>query len=128
MPLPDFKPPTRSGTLWMYHMPGLTGDILLDVGDKMGLMIHGQMVNLSKQQWVEFRQACEQRLGIDSTWEDRQYMEVLDQCRREGWGTTYGPGTGGRYKRKGKKERGGDVEIKLTSAMSVEQGGLFESI
>lgn len=127
MPLPDFKPSVRSGTLWMYHMPGLTGDILLEVGEAIGLMVFGQMVNLSKQQWVEFRKACEKKLGIDSTWEDKQYQAVVDQCRREGWGTKYGPGTGGGYKRKGKKAKGGDVEIKIkqNEQKDQEQGRLW---
>lgn len=98
----------------MFCMPGLTGDVLLSQAKEMGLAIYGQMVNLSKEQWVELQKGCETALGI-SGWQDELYRECMNAWKRKGWGTTFGPGSTGVYKKKGKKEMGGDVEVKISN-------------
>jgi len=104
-------------------MPGLTGDIILEQAQAMGLMIHGQLVNLSPQQWVELQSRCEQALGLSRGWEEEGYKEVVELAKKEGWGKTFGPGAKGGYRKKGKPT--GDVDIALKTELSLE-GTLFD--
>lgn len=86
----------------MYTMPGLTESVLLETAEQMHLFIHGQLVNLSEQQWIEWQGRCEQKLGLQRGWEDVGYRRVVEEEKKRGWGITYGPGLGG-YKKKSKE-------------------------
>ena len=122
MPLPDFIPAARAGTLWMCIMPGLDAEVLKQSALKIGLMWHGQMVNLSPEQWVAFERACRELIGLSPSWKEDAYTECYKAAKVEGWGTKYGPGSPGGWKR---KQKPSDETINIQGAQSLE-GTLFE--
>jgi hypothetical protein len=44
--------------LWMYSLPGLTGDILLQEAEAMGIRVYTQMNVISSREWEELEQRC----------------------------------------------------------------------
>lgn len=94
--------------LWLLSMPGLTGDLLLQEAEKLGLFIHGQMVNLSRDQWNSLELACRKRLDLPDDWSLQQYNKALTYAQSMGFGTLYGPIGPMRKRRRMKEPREGE--------------------
>lgn len=77
--------------LWVHTMPHLTGDIFLEEAKAMNLMLYGQMVNLSEQQWEELEERCRVRLKWPTHWKQARWHKMMQQVKALGWGTKYGP-------------------------------------
>lgn len=82
---------------WMLTMPRLTGDILLKEAEAMSLMLHGQMVNLSSEQWDGLEERCRVRLRWPEDWKERRWKKCYKEVLSTGWGTRFGPELLGEY-------------------------------
>ena len=105
MPLPDGNRALEARTerprasvvkrLWMGSMPGLTQE-LLEIAYENAckpekLFVGSQMVNLSPDQWAQLEDYCRRSLNLPQNWQDLRYKEVVEQAKKEGWMSKYGP-------------------------------------
>lgn len=76
-------------------MPGITEELFLkacaNACKPHNLFLNGQLVNLSDEQWEQLEDYCREELGLSEDWQEQQYAELVDEMRRDGWMTTYGP-------------------------------------
>jgi hypothetical protein len=59
----DFRPVIRR--LWMYLLPGLTSEVLLDVAADMRIKPYAKLNELTEEQWEEWYEGCATRCGVD---------------------------------------------------------------
>lgn len=79
--------------LWMYIMPGLTDDLLLEVADDLGFETKFRFSTLTDDQLGLFELGCRKRLGLPEDWDKDVSLSGAYPSRKKGWGKSYGPGS-----------------------------------
>lgn len=72
-------------------MPRLTEKLFMEEANDMGLSIHGQLVNLSQQQWAELEERCRVKLNWPPNWKAIRWHKCAQEFAKLGWGTKFGP-------------------------------------
>lgn len=108
-------------------MPGLTEKILMkEAAQVSGVFIHGQMVNLTSDQWRSLRLRCEKVLDLPPDWDDLHFNQTVRQMKDQGWGSLYGPDGSARYKVR-TRDKPKELEAKRKEPVMVDtnQGALW---
>lgn len=79
--------------LWIYIMPGLDEDVLLDTANDLGFETKFRFSTLTDEQLRMLEEGCRKRLGLPEDWDKDVPVRGARLARQHGWGKKYGPGT-----------------------------------